>query len=301
MMMMMVIEGDLNFFVVYVRSMVSLGHMGMYAECQEWFRAGTYVREDGNVGFTIGKPDGFSGQTFKLEPEGELQHLRNVLIGQSNSSFMVEWPSGPSRKFQQQPDGSLLEIGDEQHRFRMGGIGGYKQLCIGGKKQFIGYHVALYNRHYRKFVQMTPDGSVGVLDDKGVDPTNLESFRAWERFQVVDAGDGKVALHCAFHNRFIKIDGDDVNGFGGPKGSDDLPADWASERFSLVDAGNGKYAFHNFHHNRFMRLVNLSVDAKGGRKDMDKLPPESEWTGERFQIVLHPRPASEQKGGEHVK
>ena len=73
--------------------------------------------------------------------------------------------------------------------------------------QFVGHFVALYNTHERRFLLMADDGSIGPLDDTSVNPGNLEAFRTWERFEVVDAGDGKIALHCAAHNRFIRIDG----------------------------------------------------------------------------------------------
>ncbi len=101
-------------------------------------------------------------------------------------------------------------------------------------------HVALFNHNAGQFVQMQEGGRVGVLDDARVTPLNLEPWRTWERFLVVDAGGGTIALHCAAHNRFLRADGDGINAFGGPRDACDLPGDWASERFTLVDAGAGR-------------------------------------------------------------
>ena len=135
---------------------------------------------------------------------------------------------------------------------------------------------------------MLDDGTVGVLEDANVNPSNLELWRTWERFLVVDAGNGKIALHNTFHNRFIRISGDDVEGCGGSRNACDLPpeSEWGCERFTLVDAGDGKYAFHNSLHNRFMRMCGSSVDARGGPRNVDQLPPG--WLSEQFEIIPHP-------------
>ncbi|OLQ02935.1 hypothetical protein AK812_SmicGene14167 [Symbiodinium microadriaticum] len=112
-----------------------------------------------------------------------------------------------------------------------------------------------------------------------------------EKFTVVDAGGGKVALHHAEHNRFLDAGfvsmcnhGDGCisphkdgqaecweERFGlnlafssvalGPrdmirspqKNWDQLPppVGWGSEKFTVVDAGGGKVALHHAEHNRF--------------------------------------------------
>jgi serine/threonine protein kinase len=166
---------------------------------------------------------------------------------------------------------------------------------------FIGQHVALFNSYNRRFVQMRGDKTVGVLDDSSVNPGNLESWRDWERFLVVDAGYGEVAFFNPEHQRFLQIR-DERHGW--TVGVLDEPSvrpqnleSWRNwERFRIVDAGNGKYALHNAHHNRFVRVANGSVDGLGGPKDVNKLPPESEWGSERFEIVQHPFVGGEQGG-----
>ena len=163
--------------------------------------------------------------------------------------------------------------------------------------QHIGKSVAIFGCAESRFLQMREDGNVGILDDAAVNPKKLESWRTWERFLVVDAGHGKIALHNAHHNRFLRIYGEDVDAQGGVCESSKLPSNWDSERFSVVDAGNGKVAFHNAKHNRFMRIWSNEVDAKGGVKDVGSLPPESEWGSERFIIVPHPLSQEEKTSG----
>jgi hypothetical protein len=139
-------------------------------------------------------------------------------------------------------------------------------------------YVALYNRYHQRFVQMGDNGSVGILDDSNANPSNLESWRSWERFQIIDVGGGHIALHSPVHKRFVRVTHHgEVDGHGGVReASAGLPSDWACERFTLVDAGNGKYAFHNTQYNRFIRLYGGRVDTGGGVRNVDSLPPENE-------------------------
>ena len=157
-------------------------------------------------------------------------------------------------------------------------------------RRFLGQDVALYGCACQRFVQMRPDGTVGSLDDAACSPGNLEVWRTWERFLVVDAGNGEVALHNALHNRFIRVWEGAVEAHGGPMDADKLPGGWESERFTIVDAGNGKWALHNAHHYRFIRMhgAQKEVDAGGGPRDRNRLPPEADWASERFLLVPHP-------------
>ena len=156
---------------------------------------------------------------------------------------------------------------------------------------FIGQEIALYNSANSGFVQMTDagdGGAMGVLPWARDTPRVLEPWRNWERFLVVDGGNGKVCLFNLHHRRFVRVMGEDVNGGGGVRaGPDDLPGveSWPSERFTVVDGGNGTLAFHNAHHNRFMRLFNGHVDARAGVKSIADFPVT--WSAERFEIVKH--------------
>ena len=56
-----------------------------------------------------------------------------------------------------------------------------------------------------------------------------------ERFTLIDAGDGLVALHSRSHNRFLRLDGQlSVNAKGGLRDKNSLPDCWESERFRVL-------------------------------------------------------------------
>ncbi|KAJ1433646.1 hypothetical protein B484DRAFT_447169 [Ochromonadaceae sp. CCMP2298] len=158
---------------------------------------------------------------------------------------------------------------------------------------FVGQHVALWSPVNMRFMQMHENenagkssGFVGVLQDEKINPGNLEEWRTWERFEVVDAGNGQIALHHTLSNRFLRLFGEDVDGFGGVQGNT-LPAGWEFERFTVVPVANGTVALHNARNNKFIRMVDgCCVDAKGGLKNTDELP--AEWRSEQWEVILHP-------------
>merc|ERR1719456_217911 len=108
----------------------------------------------------------------------------------------------------------------------------------------------------------------------------------WERFIVVDAGNGEIALHSKIHNKFIRMNSDGNMDASAEKDVDALPDNWTWERFKLVDAGNGDIALHCAIHNKFIRMNadgNMDVSAE---KAADALPPADQWTWERFTPVI---------------
>ncbi|CAE7564912.1 unnamed protein product [Symbiodinium sp. CCMP2592] len=104
----------------------------------------------------------------------------------------------------------------------------------------------------------------------------------WERFTVVDAGNGQVAFHNSMHNRFMKMTWDKKMVVSKPKTVDALPGTWTAERFTVVPAGDGQFVFHNSLRNRMIRMTGSEVDASGTKSPQDL--PKS-WKSERFQIV----------------
>ena len=116
-------------------------------------------------------------------------------------------------------------------------------------------------------------------------PSDLPYWRAFERFSVVDAGNGLVALHNARNNRFMKMSHGDMT--ASPiKPANRLPASgWYSEYFQIVDAGDGMVGLHNPYFNRFVQMhSNGHVQATGGRNARD-LKHNKGWTFERFYMV----------------
>ena len=68
---------------------------------------------------------------------------------------------------------------------------------------------ALHSASHKRFVRMVEE----TVDSKGGEKAANELPRGWdgERFTIVDAGGGLIALHSKNNNRFIKMDGGDAN------------------------------------------------------------------------------------------
>ena len=123
--------------------------------------------------------------------------------------------------------------------------------------------VALRNAYHRRFVNLHPhDMHFSEEKDANFDMPDWWTF---ERFTVVDAGNGQIALHNALHNRYVKM---------GPNGDmtvspvrnlhDPFPHDWFSERFTVLSAHDifdGVIGLHNSAHGRMLRMTALTVDA----------------------------------------
>ena len=157
-------------------------------------------------------------------------------------------------------------------------------------QDFIGKHIALWSPSNKLFLQMEEEGGVRPAPED-VNPYNIESWRTWERFEVVDGGNHKIAFHNSQHNRSLRLNGADINGHDGNKNADELPVNWGAERFTVIDAGDKKVAFYiRGSEKRFMRMSRGSVDGRGSVYDNNVsnnvLPSDTKW-----QIVLHPHPA----------
>merc|ERR1712048_1031356 len=70
-------------------------------------------------------------------------------------------------------------------------------------KSLIGKTIALYNPTHKRFVRM-PTG--GNMDKSGVraDGT-LPSGWTWEKFKIVETGNGLIALYNPTHKRFVRM------------------------------------------------------------------------------------------------
>jgi hypothetical protein len=92
----------------------------------------------------------------------------------------------------------------------------------------VGQYIAIFSPTVKSFLQMTPEGVMQLAADRELSSPALESWRAWERFQIVDAGEGEKAIYNPCHRRFMRIEGENVDGLGGvidvPPAHFDLPA-----------------------------------------------------------------------------
>ena len=143
--------------------------------------------------------------------------------------------------------------------------------------------VAFHSKVSGRFLRLNGDSQ--DMDQSGEKEMNqLPPGWSWERFTVVDAGNGEVALHSAHFNRFVKVgEGRDPQ-VSGHVDANALPDNWARERFAVVPAGDGVIALHSAIENRFLRMrPDGGVDCSGS-KDAGDLP--GGWTWERFELLV---------------
>merc|ERR1719161_1859839 len=110
----------------------------------------------------------------------------------------------------------------------------------------VGHVVALHNSIHNRFVKLT-DGGAETSPTHAA--TDLPKDWTWERFLVVDAGNGEIALHNKVHNRFLRMNGEKMDA-SAKADADKLTAGMTWEMFKVVDAGGGQIALHNKIHNR---------------------------------------------------
>ena len=146
-----------------------------------------------------------------------------------------------------------------------------------------GSQVALYNTHAKRFLRMTGNAD---MDGSGTwdDPAKPIPYDwSWERFTVVDAGNGQVAFHNSKHNRFVRMAGGQDMDASGLCAAQNLPGSWTWEPFTPVYVGEGEVALHNSLHNRYIRLSPDGVADNSGIMDVSGIPDG--WTWERFLVV----------------
>jgi hypothetical protein len=95
--------------------------------------------------------------------------------------------------------------------------------------------VALYNCQHRRFIRLH-DSDVDAKGEGGErEAHDLPAYWTAERFAVIDAGNGRIALHNKTYNRFVRLWDNKVNAFGGRCDIDSLPNDWRAEKFFIRD------------------------------------------------------------------
>ncbi|CAE7607380.1 unnamed protein product [Symbiodinium sp. CCMP2592] len=83
----------------------------------------------------------------------------------------------------------------------------------------------------------------------------------WEQFEVVDAGDGQVALFCPAHNRFVKMTSGGTVQRGTEKSQSSAVT--SEERFAVMPKAANTIALHNSAANRFL-IINGPSQAPTG-------------------------------------
>ena len=117
--------------------------------------------------------------------------------------------------------------------------------------------IALHNTKENRFVRLNGNNKMDASTPKDFD--KFPDGWKWEKFVVVDGGNGQIALHNTEHNRFLKMSTSDMEG-SSVKGVGSLPSNWNWERFTVVGAWAGEIGLFNTYHKRFMRMAGSDMN-----------------------------------------
>merc|ERR1719201_2735108 len=118
-----------------------------------------------------------------------------------------------------------------------------------------GETIALYSEHVQRFAQLNVNGRLTSTPKMAAD--GLQAWHTWERFEVVDGGQGQVALYSNAHWRFVQMtaSGEMRWSLWWPAFLKQfLRAEWSSERFEAVQAGPSLIALYSSEHGRFVQM-----------------------------------------------
>ncbi|CAE7590253.1 unnamed protein product [Symbiodinium natans] len=147
-----------------------------------------------------------------------------------------------------------------------------------------GSMIALYSKKWKRYLRMNDQADLDGSGTRELEDGVPDDW-SWERFTVVDGGNGQIALHSSKWNRFVKMADDEMTA-SAVKAANLLPPPnvWTWERFTVVYVGDGEIALHNSLHNRYIRLGNNGhVDSSSTRSIADGVPDD--WSWERFTVV----------------
>ncbi|CAJ1432416.1 unnamed protein product [Effrenium voratum] len=131
--------------------------------------------------------------------------------------------------------------------------------------------IALHNKAWNRFLSMA---DWTLYPSAPENENGIHEGWTHQRFTVVDAGNGQIALHNTIHNCFVG-----TGSVSPVRNINDLPGDWASERFTVVDVGNGEIALQGLG-KQFLQLTDQKI---WHTAPMDHLPPT--YVSERFKVV----------------
>jgi len=140
--------------------------------------------------------------------------------------------------------------------------------------------VAFHCKTHNRFLRMNNNADMDISGTMDVD--KFPGPWTWERFTVVDVGNGQVALHSPIWNRFVQLAHTGDAEASAERDANHLPSNWHGARFAVVPAGNDEFALHNPHYNRFLRMTDTTV-IDSVSCDAGALPDGHIW--ERFKIV----------------
>jgi len=142
---------------------------------------------------------------------------------------------------------------------------------------------AFYNPWHKRYLSLNSAADMTSVEVSS-GPSDLPYTRAHERFSVVDAGNGLVALHNAKNNRFMMMEGTEM--MASPRGAANrLKTNWVSVKFEIVDAGDGMVGLHSPFHNRLAQMHSDGTVRATRPVNAQDLPLNSHWHWERFYMV----------------
>ncbi|CAE7300245.1 unnamed protein product, partial [Symbiodinium sp. CCMP2456] len=95
-------------------------------------------------------------------------------------------------------------------------------------------HLAVHSSHTHPFESGYPAGWI------------------WERFTVIDAGNGEIALHHQRTNSFLGVNAHGM--YGIHRAASQLPAGWLDQRFEVVTISNGYFGLFNRHSKNYLSV-----------------------------------------------
>ncbi|CAJ1454911.1 unnamed protein product [Effrenium voratum] len=147
--------------------------------------------------------------------------------------------------------------------------------------------IGLHNAQHNRFASLQGGGAGASGHPPGRPWDSLPWL--WERLRIVhlkpflEPG-SVVALHNAYHRRFVSMHPHDMHFSPEKDANFDMPDWWTFERFTVVDAGNGQIALHNALHNRYVKMgPNGDMTVSPVRNLHDPFPHD--WFSERFTVL----------------
>ncbi|CAE7206521.1 unnamed protein product [Symbiodinium necroappetens] len=119
--------------------------------------------------------------------------------------------------------------------------------------------MAFYSPYHSRYLRMNDNADIDRSGSCSYDDP-LPASWTWEKFAVVDAGNGLIALHSPKFNRFVKMTATGDLIAGPYKAASQLPDEWTDLKFRVVEAGKGEVALHSPLRNRIIRMNDVGVD-----------------------------------------
>lgn len=144
-----------------------------------------------------------------------------------------------------------------------------------------GSTIALYNANSRRYLRMNDEADMDSSSTRDFED-EFPSGWSWERFTVVDAGNGKIALHSSIHNCFVKMTSSGDMMASPAYAANEMPSHWYNELFTAVYVGDGEIGLYSNHHGRYIRLSSSGHCDAGTEHSAAGIPDG--WTWERFRV-----------------